>query len=339
MKTTLFYIITATIMALAIPLQAADVTVPNTFSGGTPAVASEVNANFTALQTGVNDNDTRLTATETNITNLETNKQNRVAAAGCASGSSIRVINSDGSVVCEVDTDTDTNTTYSNGFGLNLSGTTFSIDNNETQQRINASCAAGSSIRAIGSNGTVLCEIDTDTNSGGDITQVLPGAGLAGGGLTGSVTLKRANGFISVSNRGMHSTVTGNNLCVMDGSRIYSYISITSTGNNCKLSTGLNFPNGSTIIHMACKIYNNDGSTGNPVISLHRVATANFTDEVMATRSVGVSSSVQDVIVYTLANDTIYNNDYSYYLEFDPGDTTKVGNNHRFYTCEFSYAY
>jgi hypothetical protein len=72
-------------------------TIPNTFNAGTPAVAAEVNANFDAAKSAVDDNDAR-------ITTLESSKQNRVSA-GCAPGYSIRVINEDGSVVCELDND------------------------------------------------------------------------------------------------------------------------------------------------------------------------------------------------------------------------------------------
>ena len=72
-----------------------DVTVPNTFTAGTPAVAAEVNANFAAVKSAVDDNNAR-------ITSNETNKQNRVTGT-CGTGSSIRTINTDGSVVCEVD--------------------------------------------------------------------------------------------------------------------------------------------------------------------------------------------------------------------------------------------
>jgi hypothetical protein len=54
--------------------------------------------------------------------------QSRVTGV-CTAGNSIREINADGTVICEPDTDT--NTTYSAGFGLDLSGTTFVVDPTE----------------------------------------------------------------------------------------------------------------------------------------------------------------------------------------------------------------
>lgn len=51
---------TLALAALALPVIASDVTIPNEFTAGTPARAGEVNANFSALAQAVNDNDTRI---------------------------------------------------------------------------------------------------------------------------------------------------------------------------------------------------------------------------------------------------------------------------------------
>ena len=50
---------------------ASDLQVPNTFQSGSKAVAAEVNANFAAAETAVNDNDARLTALDTRVSTLE----------------------------------------------------------------------------------------------------------------------------------------------------------------------------------------------------------------------------------------------------------------------------
>ena len=54
---------------------AADLTVPNTFSAGTPAVAAEVNANFDEIELEVTDNDARISNLEsaTRFINLSVN--------------------------------------------------------------------------------------------------------------------------------------------------------------------------------------------------------------------------------------------------------------------------
>lgn len=76
--------------------------------------------------------------------------------------------------------DGDDNTTYSNGTGLDLNGTTFSIDPAETQRRVVGTCNAGFAMRAIGADGAVTCEED-------DNTTYTPGAGLSLSGTTLSV--------------------------------------------------------------------------------------------------------------------------------------------------------
>ncbi|HEX9626637.1 MAG TPA: hypothetical protein VGA00_06840 [Acidiferrobacterales bacterium] len=81
------------LVVLGTPAGAGEVTLPHSFSAGTPAVAAEVNANFTAVKGAVDDNDQRLTT-------VETTKQDRVTGT-CTVGGSVRAVNANGSVVCQ----------------------------------------------------------------------------------------------------------------------------------------------------------------------------------------------------------------------------------------------
>jgi hypothetical protein len=52
----------------------------------------------------------------------------------------------------------DVGPSYAAGAGLNLAGTTFSVDPTQVQHRISDSCPAGASIRAIAQDGSVTCQ-------------------------------------------------------------------------------------------------------------------------------------------------------------------------------------
>jgi len=89
----------------------------------------------------------------------------------------------------------DNDTTYSAGAGLTLGGTQFRVDTASIQARVTGECTAGSSIRTIYDDGTVVCE--TDDNSGGTVTGVTAGAGLTGGTITGFGTISANFGTTS----------------------------------------------------------------------------------------------------------------------------------------------
>lgn len=100
----------------------------------------------------------------------------------------------------------DDDTTYTQGTGLMLSGNQFSVDTSSIQARVATACTPGTSIRSIDAGGGVICEADDD--SGGTITGVLAGAGLAGGGSTGTVSLDVSfggNGAAAAAARSDHS--------------------------------------------------------------------------------------------------------------------------------------
>ena len=62
------------------------------------------------------------------------------------------------------------------------------IDSNQVQLRVGEGCSAGSSIREILADGTVVCEIDDESE--GDITGVVAGFGLSGGADSGQAQLE-----------------------------------------------------------------------------------------------------------------------------------------------------
>jgi hypothetical protein len=61
------------------------------------------------------------------------------------------------STILDITNALDNDTTYTAGKGLNLTGTVFNVNTTKIQQRVSGTCAAGSSIREIAEDGTVIC--------------------------------------------------------------------------------------------------------------------------------------------------------------------------------------
>lgn len=107
--------------------------------------------------------------------------------------------------------------TYSAGNGLSLSGTTFSINNTQTQARVSGNCAVGSSIRVINSDGTVSCQVDSV--GGGSETDPTVPASVKDGTSWTEVSGKPVGFADGVDNTGgtivfgAHFTPTTNNEC------------------------------------------------------------------------------------------------------------------------------
>jgi hypothetical protein len=121
--------------------------------------------------------------------NADTTYLQRRVTGTCALNQAIRAIGSTGTVTCQsVYTGDITGVTA--GTGLTGGGTTGTVilnaDTAYLQRRVTGTCAAGSSIRAISSTGTVTCETDDVGSGGGAITRSY--AGYATSSLSTSTT-------------------------------------------------------------------------------------------------------------------------------------------------------
>lgn len=148
----------AILCAFAGSATAASLTIPHTFVSGEAARAAEVNNNFNAVKTEVDDNNARILQNAAAIGF----KLDSLDGGSCVAGETMRGINSTGGPICG--TDIDTLFSAPAGSGLLLNGTGFSIDPLITQKRVNGVCnAANESIKSIDVDGNVTCETDDDT--------------------------------------------------------------------------------------------------------------------------------------------------------------------------------
>ncbi len=118
----------------------------------------------------------------------------RRVSTGCAVGSFITAIAADGTPTCATPSSgaggTVTRITAGSGLtGGTITGSgTIAVNTAVIQSRVTASCAAGSSIRAIAADGTVTCQTET-TGGSGTVTSITTGSGLTGGPISTTGTI------------------------------------------------------------------------------------------------------------------------------------------------------
>jgi hypothetical protein len=219
----------------------------------------------------------------------------------------------------------------------NISTNTSNIGTNTTdiatkQNRVAGVCASGYAIQSINADGTVVCEQDND--SGGDITAVTAGAGLSGGGTTGTVDIKRASGSISIHNSAFSSDNTAICQSTMDG--IKFNWDTSSTGTSCWAHAPLMLPDGATITGLSCSVFDNDAGGFN-AIYLNKLSGYSVNSSIYTGSSID-SATYQTVSIAT--NFSVDNSLNIYSLAWlGSHDTSSVGSNAGIVGCHISYTY
>lgn len=195
----------------------------------------------------------------------------------CTGTDKVVGLSSNGSVVCAAD---QSGSAWTTGAGLNLAGSTLSVAYAGTGTAITAArsdhshagvylpvgasllCGPGQFVTGVQSNGTVNCASET-----GDVTDLIAGAGLQGGGTSGSVTLSVAfagTGTTASAARADHNhagiylpvgatlscpagqsvtavQASGSMTCSANVSNIVSTQSLTTVSNSGLVTLGVNF--------------------------------------------------------------------------------------------------
>lgn len=152
------------------------------------------------------------------------------------------------------------------------------IDPGQVQQRIQTACPSGQLMTGVNQNGTVVCEA-VSSGAGGDITEVVAGTGLSGGGITGNVTLNvqfSGTGASMVAARSDHTHgvggVTGANTVV--GQDSYGGVNSGVHTNNTALGFRAIFAGGLRNTAVGSRALDADGATADNAAFGHEALAA-----------------------------------------------------------------
>ncbi len=210
----------------------------------------------------------------------------------------------------------------------------------QKQDRVSGVCPPGSSIGAINADGSVDCEQDDD--SGGDITGVIAGDGLSGGGSSGEVTL-HLEGSVAVSAAAFQDKSQIQVGCELDNIGQAAYF-VSGSGRDCVAWAPISLPDGVTVNTLRCGVAQTRGGD-NVWISarLVRVSlgpTFFLGERVLQTpRSVFKPFEGQQIIDDSANSSLIDNSSYVYYLDAVFGTGPSVAGTQLFLVgCSVSYS-
>ena len=146
-------------------------------------------------------------------------------------------------------------------------------------------------------------------------------------------------GYLSIPQHALHIKATQG--CEQATTSGYTYITNSSTSDSCTLMTSLTLPDNATITEVICSIKNNDATTtSNPTIYIGRVGIDVWSIDTLVNGSLTADdASVQKLVFQTVNNATVDTQNYAYFLEFYPKNTTTANSNQAFYNCQIKYEY
>jgi len=176
---------------------------------------------------------------------------------------------------------------------------------NSKQDKVTGVCNPEESIRAINADGSVVCEVDSD--SGGDITEVIAGPGLQGGGSNGSVTLSL--GPVSIPGIAFHDASAPSSGCNLRRFLI-SEIHYASGASNCIAVASIQIPHGVTLASLVCGAGDNDSTVGAEItsIELQRIWLDGGIETVFSTGASVDLAGYQEISDFSLNSTGIVNN-------------------------------
>ena len=198
-------------------------------------------------------------------------------------------------------------------------------------------------------------DIATNTsNIAAAVTNISVGAGLDINRTDGNVTIKKKSGYVAIHGSAFNNSFEYGNNCVLVKwqGEIGAYFGSASTNSNCKAYANVNLPNRASIKSLTCRVKHN--VAGDLHVRLYmqnrsyswtfppgpgNIQKSELIDASLA--AADQSSDTQEVSgIYTPSGPVLLNPTYrSYYIEWDPHDSSADSTNEVLYDCKVDYEY
>ena len=186
---------------------------------------------------------------------------------------------------------------------------------------------------------------DITTNANNMITGVTATGGLTGGGNSGSVTVRKKDGNISIPPTAFISHRDSE--CPMIRDYYSAYFDSTHiTISYCRAHAPVSLPNGAAIKSLTCTFYNNDPNiSSNPSVNLYKYRFSTYTGfaySLLEVRSGDDKDEAQTITENGTNSDefTVDNGQYKYTLTYAPPQRTdQAGNIQKILGCSIEYSY